>query len=138
MSVADAGAVVLFDGVCALCAWSVRFVTPRDLQGYFRFVALQSPLGQQLLQAYRLEALAPDSVVLIEQGRAWLRSDAALRIARHLRGPWRGLSLLLAAPQPLRDAVYDFIAARRYRWFGRVDACPWPAGRGGTSREAST
>jgi len=127
MNTADAGAVVLFDGVCALCAWSVRFVRPRDPHHYFRFVALQSPLGQQLVRAYGLDAPGPDSVVLIEQGRAWLRSDATLRIARRLHGLWRAAGVLLVVPQPLRDAVYDFIAARRYRWFGHEEACPWPA-----------
>jgi len=126
VSVAAIPAIVLFDGVCALCAWSVRFVTPRDWRGYFRFVALQSSLGQQLVQAYGLTALHADSVVLIEHGRAWLRSDAVLRIARRLRGFWPLTGLLLAVPRRPRDAVYHFIAARRYGWFGRVETCPWP------------
>ena len=123
MSSQRAGGVVLFDGDCALCAWTVHFILPRDPQGRFRFASLQSRLGQHLLQAYGAATDQPDSVALLQDGRLWLASDAALRIARGLRDPWRGLSVLLAAPRPLRDAVYRFIAARRYRWFGRAAVC---------------
>jgi predicted DCC family thiol-disulfide oxidoreductase YuxK len=81
-------AVVLFDGVCSLCTWSVQFILRRDPNGYFRFAALQSPIGQQLLSRHELSAAAYASIVLIEQHTAYTSSDAALHIARHLHGAW--------------------------------------------------
>src|SRR5689334_12840748 len=116
-------AVVLFDGVCNLCSWSAQFILRRDPDGYFRFAALPSPIGQQLLHAYGLSAAPYFSVVLIEQHKVYTASDAALRIARHLRGGWPCLSVLLFVPRTLRNAIYHWIAANRYRWFGQADSC---------------
>lgn len=122
-------ALLLFDGVCNLCNTTVNFVIDRDPAGYFRFAALQSEAAAPHLARYGLDAAVLDSVVLIEDGRVYRKSTAALRVARRLRGAWPLLRLLLAVPRPLRDAVYDLVAANRYRWFGRRDACriPTPA-----------
>ncbi len=103
-------AVVIFDGVCNLCNGTVRFIAARDPHAHFQFAPLESPDG--------------DSLVLIEEGRRFTRSTAALRIARHLRFPWFLAYALVVFPTPIRDAVYDFVATRRYQWFGRQDdAC---------------
>ena len=48
---------------------------------------------------------------------------AALRIARKLGAGWPLLYCFIVVPRPLRDWVYDFIGNRRYRWFGKMDAC---------------
>lgn len=122
--------IVLFDGVCNLCAWAVRFIIGRDPAGRFRFASLQSAAGRELLAHHGLPAPAePDSVVLIEGGRAYLRSDAALRIARGLRPPWPLVYAAVVVPRPIRDWAYNLIARNRYRWFGRQEACwlPTPA-----------
>jgi predicted DCC family thiol-disulfide oxidoreductase YuxK len=116
-------AVVLFDGVCSLCTWSVQFILRRDPVGYFRFAALQSPIGQQLLRTHGLSTAPYSSVVLIEQQAAYTASDAALRIARHLSGVWPCLGLLLFVPRSLRDGIYHWIASHRYRWFGQTESC---------------
>ncbi|MCS6798587.1 MAG: thiol-disulfide oxidoreductase DCC family protein [Myxococcota bacterium] len=123
------GPVILFDGVCALCDGLVRFVVRRDPVGRFRFAPLQSRAARDLLEAlgHRAPADPPASVMLVENGRVYEASDAALRIARSLRGPWRALWILALVPRPLRDAVYRFVAARRYRWFGRHDTCTVPS-----------
>ncbi|WP_442955797.1 thiol-disulfide oxidoreductase DCC family protein [Paenibacillus sp. y28] len=68
----------------------------------------------------------PDSVILLERGRLYVKSSAALRAARHLSGLWPCAALLLAVPRPLRDAIYDWVAMRRYRWFGKADSCLMP------------
>lgn len=115
--------VVLFDGVCNLCTWSVQFILRRDPQGYFRFAALQSPVGQQLLQMHGYSSTVLSSVVLIEQDRVYTSSDAALRIARHLNGWWPFVNLLRVVPRPIRDTIYQWIATHRYRWFGQRDTC---------------
>jgi predicted DCC family thiol-disulfide oxidoreductase YuxK len=122
----DAHPVLLFDGVCNLCHGAVRFVLDRDRAARFRFAPLQSEAGRALLTHFALDPNAIDAVVLIDAAGAHTRSDAALRVARILGAPWSWLGPLAAIPRPLRDAVYDFIARHRYRWFGRKDACPLP------------
>ena len=98
----------------------------RDPRGRFRFAALQSTAGRRLLaQAGRAEHDL-DGVVLIAGDRVFDRSTAALRIARGLGGAWPLLAIFLAVPRPLRDAVYDWIARNRYRWFGREESCRVP------------
>ena len=119
--------IVLFDGVCDLCDASVRFVLHRDPGAYFRFASLQSATGRQLLGEHGLPPDQASSVVLIEDGRVHLRSDAALRIARRLAGPWAWLWALRFVPRIIRDGVYALIAANRYRWFGKHDLCEIPA-----------
>jgi predicted DCC family thiol-disulfide oxidoreductase YuxK len=121
--------VILFDGECNLCSWSVQFIIKRDPRAHFRFAALQSPAGQRLIEACGAAARGADSVVLLEGASCYTRSDAALRIARRLSGAWPLLGALAVVPRPLRDRVYDAIARNRSRWFGRADAClvPTPA-----------
>ena len=123
-SPAEAGRpVILFDGVCNLCTGSVRFVIERDSRKQFRFASLQSPVADKLLGPRRNEADRLESVVLVVGERIYRKSSAALLIARRLDGLWPLLSVLLAIPRPLRDAVYDWIGRRRYRMFGKRAAC---------------
>ncbi|MBI3943231.1 MAG: thiol-disulfide oxidoreductase DCC family protein [Chloroflexi bacterium] len=119
--------MILFDGICNLCTRSVQFILKRDPRSYFRFASLQSPAGQRLLQAYGLPPNLVESVILIEHNRVYGRSDAALRIASHLSGGWPLLRVLLIVPRPIRDAVYSWIANRRYRWFGTAETCLVPS-----------
>jgi predicted DCC family thiol-disulfide oxidoreductase YuxK len=119
--------ILLFDGVCNLCNSITRFVIRHDPQpGRFRFAALQSRAGQQLLQNHGLPAHDPDSFVMIDGGRAFTRSTAALRVCRKLGLPWSMLYPLISIPRPLRDMVYRFIARHRYGWFGRSEQCIIP------------
>ncbi len=123
--------LVLFDGVCNLCNGAVNFVIDRDPDAVLRFASLQSGAGRAALQAHGGAAGDgdPDTIVLIEGGRLYERSTAALRIARHLRGPYKLLYVFMLVPRVLRDRVYAWIARHRYRWFGRTDVCrvPTPA-----------
>jgi predicted DCC family thiol-disulfide oxidoreductase YuxK len=116
-------AIILFDGVCTLCTWSVQFILRRDPIGYFQFAALQSPIGQRLLTRHGSSTTSYDSVVLIENRVVYTSSNAALRIVRHLKGAWPVLSLLLIVPRGLRDWLYTWIATHRYRWFGQTESC---------------
>ena len=120
--------IVLFDGVCNLCSYSVQFILARDPQALFKFASLQSEPGQALLKAHQLPTENFNSLVLIEQGQVYTGSTGALRIGRQLQGlGWLGL--FLRVPRGLRDAVYHWIARNRYRWFGKQDSCwlPTPA-----------
>lgn len=126
-SPAEAGRpVILFDGVCNLCTGSVRFVIGRDARKQFRFASLQSPVAEKLLGAQGHARAGLESILLIKDGRVYRKSTAALMIARRLDGLWPLLAALLVIPRPLRDAVYDWIGARRYRLFGKRDACWTP------------
>ena len=104
----------------------MQFVIVRDPQAQFRFAALTSDAAQSLLRESAVSAPIPDSIVLVEDGRVYFRSDAALRIARGLTFPWPLLGVFTIVPRVIRDWVYDFIAARRYQWFGRRDVCMVP------------
>jgi predicted DCC family thiol-disulfide oxidoreductase YuxK len=119
-------AVILFDGTCAFCEGSVRFIARRDRAGYFRFGASQSPAGVALLAEHGLTRELTRSIVLIEEGRVYLRSDATLRIAKRLPWPWSAAGVVLWVPRPLRDAAYRVVAAVRHRVAGRSNACEIP------------
>jgi predicted DCC family thiol-disulfide oxidoreductase YuxK len=118
--------LILFDGLCNLCSGSVQFVIERDPAGRFQFAPLQSVAAQLVLQEHGVADVLPDSIVLVEDGRVFTRSTAALRIARHLPFPWPLVSALIAVPRPLRDRVYAFVGRHRYRWFGKLDRCMMP------------
>jgi predicted DCC family thiol-disulfide oxidoreductase YuxK len=118
--------IVLFDGTCAFCEGSVKFIARRDPHGYFRFGASQSPQAAALLGPFHLTRATARSIILIEDGRAYLRSTATLRIAARLGWPWSLLRVLLLVPTPIRDAVYRVVSAVRHRLAGRSNACEIP------------
>jgi predicted DCC family thiol-disulfide oxidoreductase YuxK len=119
--------VLLFDGVCNLCNSSVQFIIERDPNARFRFASLQSEEGQALLSRFENRPADLSSVVLVQDDLLYARSEAALRVARQLGGGWSLLYAFIVVPRPIRDAVYDWIARNRYRWFGKKDACMIPS-----------
>jgi predicted DCC family thiol-disulfide oxidoreductase YuxK len=119
--------IVLFDGVCALCNGFVQFVIARDPRGRFRFGALQSASARRVLELHDAPAPFPDTIALVEDGRIFTRSTAALRIARHLTFPWPLAFALIVVPRALRDGIYALVAGHRYQWFGRRDHCMVPS-----------
>lgn len=120
-------AAILFDGVCNLCNGFVTFVIARDPGARFQFASLTSEAAARVLRDAGVALPIPDTIVLVEGGKAYFRSDAPLRIARGLTFPWPLACALIVIPRFIRDRVYDFIAARRYRWFGRRDVCMVPS-----------
>ena len=119
-------ALLLVDGQCQLCSKISQFVIARDQAAYFRFAALQSPAGQYVLEAYLLPSGDLDTFIMIEDGRCYTKSEAALRVLRQLKGLWPLLYVLMIVPALLRNVVYDWIAAKRYGWFGQVKLCLLP------------
>jgi predicted DCC family thiol-disulfide oxidoreductase YuxK len=126
MSGSASHGIVLFDGTCAFCERSVIFIATRDPAGYFRFGASQSPQAASLLARHGLTRATARSMILIEDGRAYLRSTASLRIAARLTFPWSLLRIFLIVPAPIRDAIYGLVAAVRHRIAGRSNACEIP------------
>jgi predicted DCC family thiol-disulfide oxidoreductase YuxK len=124
---AEGRPLLLYDGTCGLCDRSVQFVLRRDRAGRFRFAALQSGAARRLVAELGLDPEAVDSMILVdERGVASRESTGALRTAARLGWPWRALAAGLVVPRVLRDPVYRFIAKRRFRWFGGVEACRLP------------
>lgn len=118
--------IVLFDGTCAFCEKSVTFIATRDPAGYFRFGASQTPAAQALLAEFNVTRESTRSIILIEDGTLYLKSTAVLRIARRLSLPWSLAAAALIVPRPIRDAVYNVVAAVRHRLAGRSNACEIP------------
>lgn len=118
--------ILLFDGVCNLCNSSINFVIKHDKNDVFRFTALQEEPGKSLLKQYSIDPKDTDSIVLIENGKAYVKSSAALKAAKHLDGGWPLLYGFIIIPAFIRNVVYDFIAKNRYKWYGKKDSCMIP------------
>ena len=117
---------MLFDGVCNFCNASVNFVIERDKAGYFKFAPLQSEIGEELVAKHDIDTAETDSVIVVENDRAYTHSSAALRIAKQLDGLWSWSYGFIVVPKPLRDFFYRLFAKYRYRLFGKQDACMMP------------
>ena len=118
--------IILFDGICNFCNSAINFTIKRDKKKQIKFAPLQSEAGQKLLKEYRLPVNEFESFVLIENNKALTKSTAALAVCKHLKGAWPLCYGLIIIPSFIRNAVYDFIARNRYKWFGSKDACMIP------------
>jgi predicted DCC family thiol-disulfide oxidoreductase YuxK len=124
--------ILLFDEACVLCSGSVGFILRHERDKAMLFAGTGSEAGRALAASVGLSpADLDETFVVIDGTRVFLRSDAALQVARHLKAPWAWLALLRVVPRALRDALYTAVARRRYRLFGRRDRCfaPPPAER---------
>lgn len=114
--------LILFDGDCVLCSRWARFVHERDAAHRFKFVAIQSAYGRALAARFGVDPEAPQTNLVAVDGRVYFKSDTPLAILGALPG-WGWASAARIVPRALRNAVYDLIARRRYRWFGRRARC---------------
>ncbi|TXK18377.1 DUF393 domain-containing protein [Pontibacter qinzhouensis] len=118
--------LVFYDGTCGFCQASVQFVLKHNTKQNLHFAALQSELALKLLAGAQLKAPLPDSMLFFQNGILYVESDAALRIAGHLRFPFSALKLGLIIPAFMRNAIYRIIARNRYHIAGRAEACLLP------------
>ena len=116
-------AIVLFDGVCNLCNSSVKFIINHDSKNHFQFAPLQSEKGKELLRDFNIDNVELESFVLIENNKIYLKSTAALRIAKHLNKLYPLLFIFIIVPPFIRNGIYGYIARNRYTWFGKRDVC---------------
>ncbi len=123
----DGEAVIVFDGVCALCSGWVEFLLNRDRRQRYRFAAMQTPAGRGLLEASGLDPDDPLSFLLVEGDAARTDSDAIVAVLIGLGGAWRAAAVLRLLPRAVRDAGYRWLARNRYRWFGKKAACYLPS-----------
>jgi len=119
--------IILFDGFCNLCELSVLFVIKYDKKDIFRFVALQSDLGKEIVKYIGLSHKHIDSVILYEPGISYFyKSAAAIEIAKDLGGFFHLGMLFRIIPNGLRNVLYDYIAKNRYLWYGKKENCLVP------------
>lgn len=118
--------IILFDGVCNLCNQAVDFVIKQDKKSYYQFASLQSEIGQRLKKEYGIPDHI-DSLIVIENNRAYIKSDAALKIVPKLSFYWQPTRLAAFMPSLLRNKLYEGIAKNRFRWFGKKETCRLPS-----------
>jgi predicted DCC family thiol-disulfide oxidoreductase YuxK len=118
--------IILFDGVCNFCNFWVNFLIERDKKDVFKFAALQSDKGQELLEKFQIDSSSLNTFVLIEVEKVYTKSTAAFKISRNLKGIWKYLYFLIFIPKPIRDYIYTTIARNRYKFFGARDVCRIP------------
>lgn len=119
--------IILFDGVCNLCDASVQFIYKHDKKDIFRFVAIQSELGQKIIKHIGVDTSKIDSIILYEPGLSYsYKAEAALTIAKNLSGIYSLLGYLNFIPNSIKNIVYDYIAKNRYKLYGKKEACMIP------------
>jgi predicted DCC family thiol-disulfide oxidoreductase YuxK len=114
-----------FDGVCNLCNGLVQFIIRRDKKAIFMFGTLQSEKAEELLDSYNIPTGEIKTIILIEDGKAFRKSTAALRILSRLPG-WAWIKIFMIVPRVIRDFVYDLVAKYRYKIFGKKETCMIP------------
>jgi predicted DCC family thiol-disulfide oxidoreductase YuxK len=115
--------IIVFDGKCVLCSRLARFVMRHDRDKRFRLLAAQTPLGAALYEHYGLDPVDYETNVLLEDGRAWLRSEGTIRMFERLGFPWTLLAVFRVLPRALRDKLYNVVARNRLAWFGSREIC---------------
>lgn len=125
-SVSQNTQLILFDGVCNFCNSSINFIIDHDPEKNFKFVPLQSELGQSVLKQFNKNTKDFDSVILLKNNQLYQKSEAAIEITKHLSGAWKYLAVFGILPAFILDFFYDIIAKNRYRIFGKTETCRMP------------
>jgi predicted DCC family thiol-disulfide oxidoreductase YuxK len=118
--------VILFDGVCNLCNSFVNFVIRNDKKEVFKFAPIQSDFGEIALKKHRINSKDTDSIILIDDDNYYIKSSAALYIAKELSGAYPLLFCFMIVPKFIRNWIYDLVAKNRYKWFGKKVSCMIP------------
>lgn len=118
--------IVIFDGLCNLCNGAVNFIIKRDPNAIFVFTPIQSDLADKLMRDHQIISAEIDTFLLIKNGKAHIRTDAALEITKNLSGLWFLFRVFRIIPPSLRDILYRLIAKNRYKLLGKRDECMIP------------
>lgn len=119
--------IILFDGICNLCNDSVLKVIKNDQKNVFVFCALQSETGKKIIDQLKINTTKIDSIILYEPGIAYyIKSEAAIKIMNEFDGFWKITQIFTLFPTSFNNFFYDFIAANRYKWFGKKENCMIP------------
>jgi predicted DCC family thiol-disulfide oxidoreductase YuxK len=111
--------IIIFDSECSFCNASVNFIIKRDPKALFCFASMHSDIADSLILEHGLNQLDSDTIILISDGKAYVRAEAVFEIMKYLDGGWSLLRFLRFLPASLNDLLYRFIAKNRYRIFGK-------------------
>lgn len=117
--------VIVFDGKCGLCNKTVNWILKNDQKAVFKFTPIQGDFAKKT-PSNLLNIDNPNSIILLDNGLYYQKSDAIFRILKKLPFPWKLLNIFSFLPLKLTDYFYNFIAANRYRWFGKTEHCRVP------------
>lgn len=115
--------IILYDGYCNLCNTSLQYIIKRDKRRVFQYIPLQLEKAGELLPDHIFKENLPDSVIFIEDGKMYTKSEAFFRILPYLGKKYKLLLIFKIVPPKLRNKIYDWIASNRYKWFGKKDQC---------------
>jgi predicted DCC family thiol-disulfide oxidoreductase YuxK len=118
--------IILFDGVCNFCNYWVNFIIDRDKHNLFKFAALQSEKGEELIDKFGLPKGDFDSFILISEDNVYKKSSAAFEILKYLNGWIKIIYPLKYLPVQITDFFYDLVAKNRYNIFGKKESCRIP------------
>jgi predicted DCC family thiol-disulfide oxidoreductase YuxK len=126
--------ILFFDGECGFCDRAIRFSMSHDTHGRLYAATLEGETARTALAPFRSMLVGIDSTVLYlpatpdRQASVQFHTDASLTVLRLLGGGWAVLGMAgQLVPRWIRDNAYKAFAKRRFRFFGRVDACQlWP------------
>jgi predicted DCC family thiol-disulfide oxidoreductase YuxK len=118
--------VVIFDGVCVFCNGVVNFIIYRDPRSIFAFSPMQSEVAQSLIKKHHASKEILNTLMLIKNGRCYLRTDAILEIAKDISGFWYLFNIFKIIPRSFRDFLYSIFARNRYKLFGKRNSCMVP------------
>ena len=119
----DTRTIIFYDGVCNLCNGLVQFILKRDKQRRFRFVAIQSQIGADILKRFRISTEAVRTIIVIDGNSIYFKSRAIFKILNDIGGFWRFLLIFRFLPKQFSDYIYDIIAKNRYKIFGKNKEC---------------
>lgn len=123
---ADDRPILIFDGHCVLCSSFAQFILRHDRARRFRLLPAQTPLGTALYRHLGLHPTAYETNILLEDGRAWLKSEGSIRVFERLGFPWSLMAIARVLPRSVRDWLYAIVARNRLRWFGSRAICYRP------------
>ena len=119
--------LVFIDGACNLCNGWVKFIHKRDKKKIFRYASLQSNIAKEILKKNNYNYSEISTIILIKNNKDYTKSTAIIEILRSLKSPYKLLLITYIIPRIFRDSLYNFIAKRRYNWFGKKDNCLLPS-----------
>ena len=109
--------ILFYDGDCALCNHSVQYVISHEKNNELFFSSLQSEFARKELAKYQYDITQLNTLVLIKDNKAYIKSSAALTLAKFFKAPYSWLYAFTIVPKFIRNGVYDVIARNRKRWF---------------------
>jgi predicted DCC family thiol-disulfide oxidoreductase YuxK len=126
VSILASNYIILFDGVCNFCNYWVNFILKHNDKKHLQFASLQSEYAQELLRQHGFDPSQLTSVVFIKDGKLYSQSSAVAKVCKELNWPWKIFYGIIIIPKFIRDFCYNFIAKRRYKWFGKKEVCMVP------------